>query len=317
LSREKLQIHETDASILIGNLRGEIGEIVTSWILLRGIHAEIRLERREKADELSKHPEGEFDNPVLVRLSLLSGKLHDEIVGRLSEVAEKKIGRLTFHFAAVKLGRLEKEVRTFATFIEKQRFTKKRNYDISHKVLPAKFTDHKYIDVPFRILSRGVAMALRLMKKIDRAHLGPSSPFLWSEMRRRRYRLSHPASTLYALMPYIKPRDKDRIGIILAEMAAGESVWSDMPTSINGQPAFVRVCRKWGAVLVPDGILLTTEYPLHSIKFDYPVAQAGDPATPVPSQGSTQRLEEASNHRDSEDAEKTSVFSVPLWLIDF
>jgi hypothetical protein len=60
-------------------------------------------------------------------VSLLRQKPDDEIVARLSELAEGKIGRLTFHFAAVKLGKLETEVKAFSAFIARERFQLKRN----------------------------------------------------------------------------------------------------------------------------------------------------------------------------------------------
>jgi hypothetical protein len=35
MSKHKLRIHNTQLDNLISNLRGEIGEVITSWILLR------------------------------------------------------------------------------------------------------------------------------------------------------------------------------------------------------------------------------------------------------------------------------------------
>ena len=46
----------------------------------------------------------DFANRNLQFVNLLADKLGDELVGRLSELAENKIGQLTFHFAARKLG---------------------------------------------------------------------------------------------------------------------------------------------------------------------------------------------------------------------
>ena len=42
MSRKKLRVHQTDTGNLISNLRGEIGEIIISWVLYKdlmlGIH---------------------------------------------------------------------------------------------------------------------------------------------------------------------------------------------------------------------------------------------------------------------------------------
>ena len=61
-------------------------------------------------------------------------ELH-EIVARLSELAEAKIGQLTFYFASQKLKALATEVEAFSDFIVREKFQQKRNLDISHKNL--------------------------------------------------------------------------------------------------------------------------------------------------------------------------------------
>ena len=37
MSREKLRIHNTDLDNLVSNLRGEVGEIISSWGLMRDL----------------------------------------------------------------------------------------------------------------------------------------------------------------------------------------------------------------------------------------------------------------------------------------
>ena len=81
-------------------------------------------------------------NENLTLVSLLRNKLSDELVARLSELAEPKIGRLTFHFAAQKLGKLADDERAFRTFITREKFQQKRNQDISHKELPEQWAKH-------------------------------------------------------------------------------------------------------------------------------------------------------------------------------
>lgn len=71
-------------------------------------------------------------------MSVLVNKLNDVLVARLSELGEPKIGQLTFHFAAIKLGALSTDVNAFQSFVSRHKFHEKRNYDISHKQLPEK-----------------------------------------------------------------------------------------------------------------------------------------------------------------------------------
>ena len=161
MSRLKLRIENTKLDNLICNLRGEVGEIITSWVLLRHLMATQR-------GMFSDDPAQDMANESLSFISMLREKLSDEIVARLSELAEPKIGRLTFHFAAVKLGKLDDEIRAFCGFISREKFQEKRNSNISHKELPEQWDQHKHLHIPYRTMLKGIAMALRLMKTIDR-----------------------------------------------------------------------------------------------------------------------------------------------------
>src|SRR2546428_9467850 len=93
MSRQKLRVKNTQLDNLIANLRGEVGEVVTSSVLLRHMMAK---ERELSSDDIAK----DMANENLTFVNLLRSKLSDEIVVRLSELAEPKIGRLTFHFSA-------------------------------------------------------------------------------------------------------------------------------------------------------------------------------------------------------------------------
>ena len=228
MSRQKLRVKNTQLDNLISNLRGEVGEVVTSWVLLRHMMASIRA---LSSDDIAK----DMANKDLTFLCLLRNKLSDEIVARLSELAEPKIGRLTFHFAAEKLGKLHAEERAFRTFITGEKFQQKRNQDISHKELPEQWAKHGPIHIPYQTLRRAVGHALRLMKKIDRIVLGPSAKYVWPEMRKKRYQLMAPASAAYMLVPHMNLSPEIRQRVILEEMAEGRNVWSDMPATINGE----------------------------------------------------------------------------------
>jgi hypothetical protein len=94
MSNKKLKIARTDADNLVSNLRGEVGEVITTWLLMRHfMNAGARL--------TSGDIEKDLRNRDLLLVNLLADKLRDELVGRLSELAEEKVGQLTFHFAGV------------------------------------------------------------------------------------------------------------------------------------------------------------------------------------------------------------------------
>ncbi len=255
MSRQKLRIKNTRLDNLISNLRGEVGEIITSWVLLRHMMAR---ESELISDDVAK----DLANENLAFVSLLRTKLADEIVSRLSELAEAKIGRLTFHFAATKLATLGAEVQEFSTFIENQKFREKRNYDISHKELPEEWSKSKNIEIPYRVLLRGIARAIRVMKTIDGIVYGPAAKHLWREMRKKRYALMYPASTLYRVLPYLNLSREIREQIVMAEMAEGRHVWSEMTATIDGQETKISACRQWGALLWDGRMIVLDHYPL-------------------------------------------------------
>jgi hypothetical protein len=140
MSRKKLKIYQTDPGNLISNLRGEIGEIITSWVLYKDLM--LIIHRIKSSDPLEN-----IKDPSLNRLFTLTDKLTDDIVARLSELSEKKIGRLNFHFANEKLNQLGKETEEFIKYIKKSNFKEKRNKDISHKELPEQWSDHRYLHI--------------------------------------------------------------------------------------------------------------------------------------------------------------------------
>lgn len=258
MSGIKLRAAKTPTDNLISNLRGEVGAVIATWTMWRGLRAR---ERQMVSSDIAK----DFKNAELAFISVLADKLKDELIGRLSELAEPKVGRLTFHFASVKLGRFEQDVSLFSKFVQRGRLTEKRNYDISHKELPEQWSEHKAIIIPSRTLLRGIAYASRLMKKIDREVLGPSSKYLWHEMRKKRYILTHPPQVGYMLMPHLNLSNTIREKIIVEEMAEGRQVWSEMPTMVNGKSTTVHACNQWGAILSNNGILVLDRYPLQEI----------------------------------------------------
>lgn len=198
----KTRIARTDADALVGNLRGEIGEEITTWVLLRHIMSQRHAIRSNDA-------ETDLKNPELAFLNLLADRLNDDLVASLSELAEEKIGRTNFHFVEVKLGLAFNQARRFRKFIEKHQFRRKRNQHIAHKEQPEQWLDHGLIPIhiKYRTLLKALALAVRSMKAIDHIHLGPATPYLWTEVRKKRYELLLPGKVGYILLPHMRLPD--------------------------------------------------------------------------------------------------------------
>jgi hypothetical protein len=255
MANERLVLARTDIDNLMGNLRGEVGEVITSWLLMRHF---ISAGKRLESGDLEK----DVQDKNLRFSHLMADKLSDELVGRLSELAENKIGQLTFYFAARKLELFGREAEAFTDYIVKMKIRDKRNRDVSHKQLPGEKANQKYLHIEYRILVRAVALALRLIKRIDRHVLGPSAPFLWKEARRRRYEFLSPPRAGYMLVPYLNLSPDERIRIVLQELAEKRTVLTEEPTTFNGQPATVLACKQWGVIVLGDQLMGLEVYPL-------------------------------------------------------
>jgi hypothetical protein len=258
MSRHKLRIHRTPVENLVANLRGEVGEIITTWTMMRRLIAQ---ERRLSSGDIAK----DMGDEEVAFFAVLVDKLSDELVARLSELAETKVGRLNFHFASVKLNALDAEVLAFRTFIRHHRFAEKRNYDISHKELPERWSEHRLRHISYRLVLRGVALGSSVMKKIDAIVQGPSAKYMWHEMRKRRYSVINPPRAAYMLLPYLKLSDRTRKKIIMEEMVEGREIWSEMATKINGNETKVYACKKWGAILLGGELIILEHYPLQGL----------------------------------------------------
>jgi len=75
MSRKKIRAHQTDTGNLISNLRGEIGEIITSWVLYKDLMLGIHKIK-------SPDPSENINNPGMNRMFTLTDKLFDDIVAR-------------------------------------------------------------------------------------------------------------------------------------------------------------------------------------------------------------------------------------------
>jgi hypothetical protein len=268
MSREKLRIHNTPLQNIVSNLRGEIGEITFSWLLMRRLLGQAARRRAtEDVDELA--------DSELATLHALADRLESDVVARLSELAEPKVGRLTFHFASKKLGeKFYPHVSEYARFVRKNRFVEKRNLEISHKELPEKRLEHAPIHIPYPTIVRALALAMRLMKKIDKIAVGHEARFFWPKLRRRRYEPSLSPHVEYVIAPYMKLTPAERGAVLDEEAREGKAVWEPMRTKINGEERIVIVNKKWAGILVaPNQVMFLDVYPLNnleSITFDPP-----------------------------------------------
>ena len=120
--RERLE--HTPLDNLVSNLRGEVGDIISTWTLLE----DLDLGRRTNSSGDLRRDLS--DQPLNV-MSAICEKLADDIVVRLSELGQKKIGRLNFYFASQKMSMFSNEVDRFADFVNKKGLTDKRNHDVS------------------------------------------------------------------------------------------------------------------------------------------------------------------------------------------
>lgn len=270
MADERVRVLKTAADVLVANLRGEVGEVVTTWLLLRHFMA--------AASKLQSDDPGEdLPNKELAFLWLLKGKLKNELIARLSELADEKIGRTNFYFAARKLKNFDAQAAEFSRFIIANKLRQKRNQEIAHREQPEKWFEDRDIHIPYRALVKATAMALRLMKRIDRSALGPAAPFLWRQARKRRYELSGPPRAMYMLVPYFHLPGDERIRIVEQEQQEGKIVWSEMETTVDGKPAKLLACKEWGILLLGDRCLALPQYPLQkveSINFGGPPADS-------------------------------------------
>lgn len=188
----------TEIENLIGNLRGEIGEIIQSWTLMRELIFEIKKLR-------SNNFIVDSQNNQLSKLHLLKKKCENEIIAALSELGEKKYSRINFHFATAKLNTYKDEANDFESFLKQSNIRNRRHEYISHKNLPLTWEEHvgEY-RIKHLTLARAICKGIILMKKIDILFIGPQSKYQWLEIRKKRYEYSMPARAGYLMLPYIR-----------------------------------------------------------------------------------------------------------------
>lgn len=196
MTDSRMRLKKTNPEALIGNLRGEVGEAITNWIILRQLISSANHLQTDDVLEDMKNQSLSFINAVRDRIS-------NDLVLTLAELSEQKIGQTTFFFASEKLGALQDEVQAFRRFIAANKLKEKRNREIAHREQPEEWPKKGDIRISYNTLTVAVAKAIRLMKKIDSEFLGPESFVQWQKMRAMRYDLAMPARAKYLLLPHM------------------------------------------------------------------------------------------------------------------
>ena len=259
MAHEQLRVSKTNQDYLIANVRCEVGESITTWVMLRHAMAQAATIR-------SSDPTKDMGNRELAFLDIFVQKLQDELIAKLAELGEEKVGRANFYFATLKLDALTDETRKFSKFIVSKQFRRKRNQEIAHREQPEQWFADQPIHIRYRTVLRGLAMAVRLMKSFDRLHLGPAAPYLWGEARKKRDHFVAPARVAYLLLPQLRLSPSERVRVALQEQAEGKVVWTEMKTIVNGAQTSVLANKEWGLLLLGDRILPLDEYPLQRLE---------------------------------------------------
>ena len=145
-------------------------------------------------------------------------------------LAKPMLGASTSTLQPESFRSLKSSAEAFARFVRQEKLRDKRNRAISHKELPETWSERRYIHIPYLVLLQAIAIAVRLMKRIDRVFLGPAAPYLWREARKRRYLPTAPGKVAYMLLPYLRLSNRDRSTVIDAELREGRGTWIPMKT---------------------------------------------------------------------------------------
>lgn len=192
----RLRIKNTNPDALIGNLRGEVGEAITNWILLRHLMA---ASKNLATDDIG----ADIRSSDLAFINALKDRIGEDLILTLAGLAECKIARATFHFAAKKLDTLHSEEEAYRKFIELKKLKQKRDREIAHREQPEDWPEQGDIRISYSVLTVSLAKAIRLMKKIDAHVMGKPAYTQWHRMRKKRYDLTMPARAKYLLLGYL------------------------------------------------------------------------------------------------------------------
>ena len=196
MADSRLRIRNTNLEPLLGNIRGEVGEAITNWILLR--HLMVASKNLETDDIAA-----DMKNSDLAFVYALKGRIKEDLILTLAGLAERKTARATFHFAAKKLDAFHSEEEAYRKYIEQNKLKHKRDREIAHREQPENWPEQGDIRISYLVLTVSLARAIRLMKKIDAHVMGETAYTQWSRMRKKRYDLTMPARAKYLLLGYL------------------------------------------------------------------------------------------------------------------
>jgi hypothetical protein len=196
MADHRLRVKNTNQDALIGNIRGEVGEAITNWILLRHL---IGSSKELETDDISV----DMKNENLAFVYALKGRIKGDLILTLAGLAERKTDRATFFFAVQKINALHSEEEIFRKYIEKNKLKQKRDREIAHREQPLDWPAQGDIRISYSVLTKSLAKAIRLMKKIDTNVIGDKAITQWHKMRKTRYDLTMPARAKYLLLEYM------------------------------------------------------------------------------------------------------------------
>ncbi|SHK22499.1 hypothetical protein SAMN04488007_2435 [Maribacter aquivivus] len=195
-------LERIDIENLITNLRGEVGTVIESWTLLREYH--ILTNQLTSNMSHSQYKEN-LRNSDFKKRHIIKKKLTDDIISKLSELAQETNNTLNFYLATQKITNLDSEFKDYKMYIIKNKFKARRNEFISHKNLPLKWSGHKAAySIPYVIIVKAIVKAIILMKEIDNIYIGKNANLNWQILRASRYNYEVAARARYMDMSFIK-----------------------------------------------------------------------------------------------------------------
>ncbi|MFI8604228.1 hypothetical protein ACIGCP_07190 [Cellulophaga baltica] len=209
----KTVLERIDIDNLISNLRGELGTVIESWTLLR--EYSILTNQLTTDMSFSQYLEN-FNNSEFNKRNIIKKKFVDDIISKLSELAQQSNRHLNFFLATQKIDKLNlatqkkidklnSELKEYQDFIVDNNFKVRRNEFISHKKLPLTWAGHKAAySIPYKTITKAIAKALILMKKIDDIYIGANASLNWRKLRANRYSYDIAARAQYMKMYYVK-----------------------------------------------------------------------------------------------------------------
>jgi len=259
MSRKKKEV-AIDIDLILTNTRGEIGDLILNWVLIQDSYKIVSDAKRDQEDySLDFKPTSWFE--------IIQDKLIDDTISRISELSESKISQVTFYCASRKLNRLAEETKKFRNYLDKNSFVARRNRYISHKEMPKDWGKALIPpNIPFYKITKALAIALSLQKKFDELYLGPSSRYLWKEMRGKRYTLMYPMKPFYYLLPHLSLTNEQRLQIFKEEYESGIVQIEMIDTILNKVKAKIPCNRKWGIIIIGNKALALDQYPLIELK---------------------------------------------------